>query len=74
MSIDYLGPAALLKAWRFIADSRDKATAERIRIVNSHDGAWRCHTVFNCVEACPKEINITDHIIRLRKKIFMSKI
>lgn len=74
MSLDYLGPAALLKAFRFIADSRDRATDERIRVVNSQDGAWRCHTIFNCVEACPKEINVTDHIVRLRKKIFMSRI
>lgn len=74
MSLDYLGPAALLKAFRFIADSRDKAADERIRVVNSQDGAWRCHTIFNCVEACPKEINITDHITRLRKKIFMARI
>ena len=74
MNADYLGPAALLKAYRFIADSRDRAAGERIRIVNDHDGAWRCHTIFNCVEACPKEINVTDHIARLRLEIFSRKI
>lgn len=74
MSADYLGPAALLKAYRFIADSRDKASDERIKVVNSQDGAWRCHTIFNCVEACPKDIHITDHIVKLRKRIFMSRI
>lgn len=74
MSVEYLGPAALLKAWRFIADSRDRASADRIAVVNSQDGAWRCHTIFNCVESCPKEIHVTDHIVRLRKRIFMEKI
>lgn len=74
MNADYLGPAALLKAYRFIADSRDRAAGERLRVVNDHDGAWRCHTIFNCVEACPKEINITDHIARLRREIFNHKI
>ena len=74
MNADYLGPAALLKAWRFIGDSRDRAAEERIRVVNDHDGAWRCHTIFNCVEACPKEINVTDHITMLRREIFKRKL
>ncbi len=74
MNADYLGPAALLKAWRFIADSRDRATEERIRVVNDHDGAWRCHTIFNCVEACPKEINVTDHIAALRRTVMRRKL
>jgi len=74
MNADYLGPAALLKAWRFIADTRDTSADDRIRIVNDHDGAWRCHTIFNCVEACPKEINVTDHIARLRREILNRKL
>jgi succinate dehydrogenase / fumarate reductase iron-sulfur subunit len=66
---NYLGPAALLKAYRFVFDSRDDAQDERLDIIDNHDGIWRCHSVFNCVEACPKEIDITRHISALKKRI-----
>ncbi len=63
----YLGPSALLKAYRFIFDSRDRAQDERLkRILHSH-GLFRCHSIFNCVEVCPKEIDITSHIARLKR-------
>ena len=66
---NYLGPAALLKAFRFVFDSRDEAGDERLNIVDTPDGIWRCHTIFHCVQACPKEINITWHISQLKKKL-----
>ncbi len=66
---DYLGPAALLKAWRFIADSRDEGSDERLQIINDRDGAWRCHTILNCVEACPKHLNPTEAIAEIKKTI-----
>lgn len=66
---NYIGPAAFLKAYRFVFDSRDEATNERLDIIDTHDGVWRCHTIFNCNESCPKEINITWHISQLKKKI-----
>jgi succinate dehydrogenase / fumarate reductase iron-sulfur subunit len=65
---DYLGPAALLKAYRFIFDSRDDAADERIDIVNDKNGIWRCHTIFNCMEACPKHIKITEYLSKLKVK------
>ncbi|MCX7833133.1 MAG: succinate dehydrogenase iron-sulfur subunit [Ignavibacteria bacterium] len=65
---NYLGPAALLKAYRFIFDSRDEAANERLDIIDTPDGLWRCHTIFNCVEVCPKEINITWHLSQLKMK------
>lgn len=65
---NFIAPAALLKAYRFIFDSRDDASEERLDIIDSPDGVWRCHTIFNCVEACPKEINITWHISQLKKR------
>ncbi|MHA2225882.1 MAG: succinate dehydrogenase/fumarate reductase iron-sulfur subunit [Candidatus Hodarchaeales archaeon] len=65
---NYLGPAALLKAYRFTDDTRDEATKERIRRVTAEDGVFRCHTAFNCVEACPKELNPTEAIQRLKRK------
>ncbi|RCK71728.1 MAG: Succinate dehydrogenase iron-sulfur protein [Ignavibacteriae bacterium] len=66
---NYLGPAALLKAYRFAFDSRDEAPAEHLEAIDTNDGVWRCHTIFNCVEACPKEINLTWHISQLKKKM-----
>lgn len=65
---DYLGPAALLKAYRFIFDSRDDGGDERIDIINDRNGVWRCHTIFNCMEACPKDIKITEYLSRLKVK------
>lgn len=70
----YLGPAALLKAYRYIFDSRDEAPDERLDIVDTPDGLWRCHTIFNCVEVCPKEINLTWHISQLKKRTAMREL
>lgn len=65
---EYLGPAALLKAYRFVFDSRDSGQEERLDIINDRNGIWRCHTIFNCMEACPKKITITDCISKLKVK------
>ena len=64
-----LGPAALLKAWRFVGDSRDEAAAERLDVVNGSNGVWRCHTIFNCMEACPKEIDIPAALSKLKRAV-----
>lgn len=64
---EYLGPSALLKAYRFLFDSRDRATEERLQAITGQDGLWRCHSIFNCTEVCPKEIDITKHIIKLKR-------
>ncbi|RMD59734.1 MAG: succinate dehydrogenase iron-sulfur subunit, partial [Nitrospirae bacterium] len=66
---DYLGPAALLKSYRFIFDSRDRAKDRRIDIINNKHGLWRCHNIFNCTEVCPKEIKVTKHISELKRLI-----
>jgi succinate dehydrogenase / fumarate reductase iron-sulfur subunit len=66
---NYLGPAALLKAYRFIFDTRDDGANERIDIVNDRNGIWRCHTIFNCMEACPKSIKITEYLSKLKVKV-----
>jgi len=66
----YLGPAALLKSWRFIADTRDTITDDRLDILESEEeGVWRCHTQFNCVEVCPKKLNPTEAIQRQKIKV-----
>ena len=53
----YLGPAALLAAYRWIVDSRDEATAERLKELEDPFKLYRCHTIMNCTEACPKDLN-----------------
>lgn len=55
----YVGPAAIVQAHRFIFDSRDQATDERLRILSEPDGVWRCRTIFNCTPACPRDIEVT---------------
>ncbi|MCK5290736.1 MAG: succinate dehydrogenase iron-sulfur subunit [Thermoplasmata archaeon] len=66
---NYLGPAALTKAWRFVADDRDEITRERLAMVNNEEGVWRCHTIFRCTDSCPKKIDTAGSIESLRKKI-----
>lgn len=66
---DYVGPAAIVQAHRFIFDSRDMALHERLEIMNDTMGVWRCRTVFNCVECCPREIDITRAIGEVKKAI-----
>ncbi len=75
---EYLGPSALLKAARFILDTRDRAEKERLQRILGRDGLWRCHSIYNCVEVCPKEIDITGHLtglkrLAVKKKLFRSK-
>ena len=66
---DYLGPAAIVAAHRFIFDSRDQAGAERLKIVNEIFGIHRCHTIFNCTMACPREIQVTKAIGEVKAAI-----
>ena len=53
----FLGPAALLAAYRWIVDSRDEATGERLDALEDPYRLYRCHTIMNCTEACPKDLN-----------------
>ncbi|MGA1862203.1 succinate dehydrogenase iron-sulfur subunit [Deferribacter thermophilus] len=66
---NYLGPNAFLRAWRYLADSRDEGADERLPILNDKHGVWRCHTIYNCVEACPKELNPTKAIVEIRRML-----
>jgi succinate dehydrogenase / fumarate reductase iron-sulfur subunit len=59
---EYIGPAAIVQAHRFIFDSRDRAAGERLDVVASEMGVWRCRTAFNCVEVCPRGIDVTRAI------------
>jgi succinate dehydrogenase / fumarate reductase iron-sulfur subunit len=65
----FSGPAMLAKAYRFLADPRDRRNEEILKAVNNHQGVWGCKTVFNCVRVCPKQVPPTHAIVRMRGKI-----
>jgi len=70
----YVGPAAIVNAHRFIFDSRDQAGAERLSLLTDQWGVYRCHTIFNCTEACPREIQVTQAIGEVKQAIATGKI
>ena len=65
----FLGPAALLAAYRWIIDSRDEATGERLDQLEDPFRLYRCHTIMNCTDACPKDLNPARAIAELKKKM-----
>ena len=71
---EYVGPMAVVQAHRFIFDSRDRGAAQRLEILNEPDGVWRCRTIFNCTNACPREIEITRAIGEVKKALLFSRI
>ena len=65
----YLGPAVLLAAYRWIADSRDETTGERLDALEDPFKLYRCHTIMNCTETCPKGLNPAKAIAEIKKKL-----
>lgn len=63
----FVGPAALLQAYRFIADTRDEATSERLDYLNDPYRLFRCHTIMNCADVCPKHLNPTRAIGKIKE-------
>ncbi len=63
----YVGPAAIVNAHRFIFDSRDEAAAERLEILEGRTGVWGCRTAFNCTDACPRGIKVTQAIQEVKR-------
>ena len=66
---NYLGPAPLVQAFRRIFDTRDQQQIERLKQVDSDDGAWGCVNHFECTKACPKEIKVTKSINFIKREI-----
>jgi succinate dehydrogenase / fumarate reductase, iron-sulfur subunit len=66
---NYAGPAALLRAFRYIFDPRDTETEERIKSLDSDDGAWGCRTMWWCTDVCPKGIPVTKCIGQIKRLI-----
>ena len=71
---EYIGPAAIVQAHRFTFDSRDRGGQARLDILSDEMGVWRCRTAFNCVEACPRGIDITKAIAEVKKAIVTGRI
>jgi len=70
----YVGPAAIVQAHRFIFDSRDQGASQRLEILSDPDGVWRCRTIFNCTNACPRDIKVTEAIAEVKKEILFNKL
>ncbi|KAA0916991.1 succinate dehydrogenase iron-sulfur subunit [Dietzia sp. ANT_WB102] len=69
----YFGPAAIVNAHRFIFDSRDEGAAERLEILNDAEGVWRCRTTFNCTDACPRGIQVTQAIQEVKRALLFAR-
>ena len=70
----FLGPAALLQSARFILDSRDQATEERLDQLDDAYSLFRCHSIMNCVQVCPKGLNPTGAIGKIKKQMLKRSI
>jgi succinate dehydrogenase / fumarate reductase iron-sulfur subunit len=71
---EYVGPAAIVNAHRFIFDSRDQAAEQRLDILNQRSGVWRCRTAFNCSECCPRGIKVTQAIEEVKRAILYDRV
>ena len=69
---NFLGPAALAKAFRFVEDPRDAADQERLRSLGEYGGVWDCTRCYECVEVCPKGVAPMDRIMELRERAMAS--
>lgn len=65
----YIGPAAIVQAHRFLMDSRDHGARQRFQALGASTGVWRCRTAYNCTEACPRDIPVTQAIEEVKRAI-----
>lgn len=70
----FVGPSGLLQAWRFIADSRDQATEERLDNLEDAYRLYRCRGIMSCVDVCPKGLNPTEAIGKIRELLVRRKV
>ncbi len=66
---DYVGPAAIVQAHRFIFDSRDQGAEERLQVLDGPSGVWRCRGIYNCTDACPRDIQVTQAVAEVKREI-----
>ena len=69
----YIGPAAIVNAHRFIFDSRDQGSNQRLEVLNGLNGLWRCRTAYNCTEACPRGIPVTQAIEEVKRELLFRR-
>ena len=70
----YLGPATLMQAYRWVADSRDNQKKERLDRLNDTFKLYKCHTIMNCTDTCPKGLNPAKQIAKLKSLIATNKV
>lgn len=70
---DWVGPAAIVNAHRFIYDSRDMGSEARLEVLNEKSGVWRCRTIFNCTDACPRGIKVTRAIEQVKRSLLYDR-
>lgn len=66
---EYLGPATLMAAYRWMADSRDAYKAQRMERLQNEMSLYRCHTIFNCARTCPKGLNPAQAIAKIKLEL-----
>ena len=71
---EYFGPAAIVNAHRFIFDSRDQGAGRRLEVLNDKEGVWRCRTTFNCTDACPRGIKVTQAIQEVKRALLFRRV
>lgn len=70
---EFIGPAAIVNAHRFIFDSRDQGTDERLAVLSQGEGVFRCRTVYNCTDACPRGIPVTKAIEQIKRVMLYNR-
>ena len=70
---EFIGPAAILREQRYIFDSRTKAVNERLEILKKPHGVWGCKSYYMCTVVCPKNIKVTEGILKTKKKIIQEQ-
>lgn len=69
----FIGPAAIVNAHRFVFDTRDTGSHERLDALNERNGVWRCRTIFNCDAACPRDIRIVNAISAVKRILLLER-
>jgi succinate dehydrogenase / fumarate reductase, iron-sulfur subunit len=70
---EFIGPAAILRAQRYIFDSRTSNAAERLAVLQKAHGVWGCKSYYLCTVVCPKHIKVTEAIVKTKKKIIQEQ-
>jgi succinate dehydrogenase / fumarate reductase iron-sulfur subunit len=70
---EFIGPAAIVNAHRFIFDSRDQGADERMAVLSQGEGVFRCRTIYNCTDACPRDIPVTKAIEQIKRLMLYNR-